>query len=187
MDVLAEARPRRTGGLRSSGRSPLLAVLAAALGLLGADAPGEYEVKAAFLYNFAKFVEWPAGTLERSERFTICVVGASDVSAKLERVVDGRSVGGRAVAVHSLESAEGGASCHMLFATDAAAAEEIQATAFSGVLTVGERASFAREGGMINFVFVDKKVRFQINKKRAEEAGLAISSKLLKLAHDVYE
>ncbi len=187
MDVLEDARIHRSGRPRPAGPARRLAVLGVALGLLGADAPGEYEIKAAFLYNFAKFVEWPDGTLERSERFTICVVGASDVSEQLDRVVDGRNVGGRAVAVETLPGPEEGAGCQILFATDSAAAEATRGLGFPGVLTVGERSSFAREGGMINFVFIDKKVRFEINKKSAEEAGLAISSKLLKLAHDVYE
>lgn len=158
-----------------------------AVALLGADAPGEYEVKAAFLYNFAKFVEWPEGALEQRDEFTICVAGASDVSEQLTRVVEGRNVSGLAVVVRQLEGPGADADCQMLFASDNASARSITEKSSSGVLTVGEYASFARDGGMINFVFIDKKVRFEVNKKTAEEAGLAISSKLLKLAHDVYE
>ena len=187
MVVLADARSPRPGRTRPPGRVSRLALLGAAAALLGAGAPGEYEVKAAFLYNFAKFVEWPAGALEQRDRFTICVVGASDVSEQLKRVVEGRSVSGLAVVVDTLEAADADADCQMLFAPDGESARSITAQARAGVLTVGEYASFARDGGMINFVFIDRKVRFEINRKRAEEAGLAISSKLLKLAHDVYE
>jgi hypothetical protein len=184
--VLGNARSRRSGRPRPPG-SALLALFGAAAALLGAGAPGEYEVKAAFLYNFAKFVEWPEGALEQRDRFTICVVGTSDVSEQLKRVVEGRNVSGLAVAVRTLEDADSDADCQMLFAPGNASARSITEKASSGVLTVGEYASFARDGGMINFVFIDKKVRFEINRKRAEESGLAISSKLLKLAHDVYE
>ncbi len=165
----------------------LLALLGVTGALLGADAPGEYEVKAAFLYNFAKFVEWPGEAMPMQPRFSICVFGEEQVSERILPVVDGRQVGGRAVAVRTLSDAASAGDCQILFAAGTEAAEAARGLALPGVLTVGESSGFARDGGMISFVFIDKKVRFEINKKSAEQAGLSISSKLLKLAHDVYE
>lgn len=164
-----------------------IVLLGLAVALLGADVPGEYEVKGAFIYNFAKFVEWPAGIWSGGSAFTICVAGEEEISARLREVVKGRRVSGSPVGVRTLADASQTDGCQILFATDSGAAAAVRKRSPAGVLTVGESTSFAREGGMINFMFVDKKVRFEINKKSAEAAGLSISSHLLKLAHDVYE
>ncbi len=184
MDVLDADAEGRPGAARSSS---LILVLGLAAGMLGASGPGEYQVKAAFLFNFAKFVEWPGGAMASGREFSICVVGDGDVSEELEAVVTGRDIDGKPVAVRTLSDPTAGAGCQILFAIDDAAAAEARDSSPPGTLTVGQSQGFARQGGMINFILVDKKVRFEVNKRSAETAGLSISSHLLKLAHDVYE
>jgi hypothetical protein len=164
-----------------------MGVLGLAVGLLGSSGPSEYQVKAAFLFNFAKFVDWPGESFAAEREFAICVAGDGDVSQELEAVVKGRDVDGKPVVVRSLSDPSAGDGCQILFAIDDEAAIETRSLTASGMLTVGQSKGFARHGGMINFVLVGKKVRFEVNKRSAETAGLSISSHLLKLAHDVYE
>ena len=142
-------------------------------------------MKAAFLFNFAKFVEWPDSAPAAAGEFAICVVGEAKVVRQVETVVAGKSAGGSPVAVRGIASVAASKGCHIVFVTDGSAPGA--SGSGSGVLTVGQEAGFARDGGMINFVIVDQKVRFEVNKRSAEAAGLSISSHLLKLAHDVIE
>jgi hypothetical protein len=178
--------------LLGAGRAARVLALAA-LGLCAAGAggaPGEYQVKGAFLYNFAKFVEWPAPALEGRDRFVICVLGSGEEERELSAVVAGRNVRGRPVVVRAPGTAGEVSGCHILFVAgsrDLSAEEVARAVAGLHVLTVGERERFAHDGGMVNFVSQERKLRFEINKRRAEDAGLEISSHLLKLAQSVYE
>jgi hypothetical protein len=141
----------------------------------------EYRLKAAFLYNFAKFVEWP---IADRDRFTICVVGADGVAEELAGVVAGKQVAELPVAVERV-AADAPAGCQILFVTAAAEAEDAARRAGAGVLTVGEGPDFAARGGMIAFTQEENRLRFEINKRAAQEAGLQVSSKLLKLASSV--
>jgi uncharacterized protein DUF4154 len=175
-----------TAGARRS--LAILGVLAlAAGGPVHADrlVTSEYAVKAAFLYNFAKFVEWPAGTFRQSPgAVTFCVVGQDPFAGELERVIAGKTVAGRPVAIRYLAQLGGVESCQILFVSSAERLrfEQILAVARRGVLTVGENEAFARAGGIINFTVSDSRVRFQIDQGAAERAGLTISSRLLELA-----
>lgn len=147
----------------------------------------EYRLKGAFLYNFAKFVEWPRSS---ESDFVICVVGDSSVADQVRDVVTGKSVGALPVSVRQLETAGQTDDCRILFvaASRELSAEEVsRATAGSSVLTVGETSEFTERGGMIGFSEEGSRLRFQINKKVAEAAGLQISSRLLKLARAVRE
>jgi YfiR/HmsC-like len=146
----------------------------------------EYQIKAAFVYNFTKFVEWP----ERSfaDASSPIVIGAfcpQPVSAELERVVRDRKVNGRSVVVKKLDAAEEARSTHVLFicASQEAQIANIE-SAISGlpVVTVGESARFVEAGGMIYLVREDDKVRFEINMQPAERRGVKVSAQLQKLA-----
>ena len=155
-----------------------------------AESPGEYQVKGAFLYNFAKFVQWPAEVLAGREEFRICVLGNPKVERELREVVEGKSVGELSVKVIPASTPRDAQSCHILFVSftrDVSAADVAREVSGASVLTVGESERFALDGGMVNFVREAKKLRFEINKATAEAAGLGISSHLLKLAHSVYE
>jgi hypothetical protein len=144
--------------------------------------PSEYQVKAAFLYNFVKFVEWPS--LPAAE-VGICVIGKDPFGESLDRVVEGKSLDGRRFAVRRIVEIADARGCHVLFVgrSESKRAAEIAAAARGlGALTVSDIEGFAGHGGMIALLVADHRVRFQINAANAAGAGLKISSKLLQLA-----
>lgn len=144
--------------------------------------PDEYEVKAAFLLNFAQLVDWPSGS-EPADALVIGVVGDSGALQTLRKSLTGAEVEGVSVDVRGIEDLASGTLPHMVFVTrDADAAGVVASAGRRAVLTVGETRGFAREGGMINFVRQGKKLRFEINHAAAQAAGLRISSRLLRLA-----
>lgn len=145
----------------------------------------EHQVKAAFLYNFARFVEWPPDAPEGDGSFVIGVFGPDATSRALEATVEGKSVGGRTIQVRPVKSQDEARQCHMLFVGSEASDQlrpMLKAVRGSAVLTVGDSEAFAREGGIVNFVMQDHHVRFAVNTDAAARAGLKISSKLLQLA-----
>lgn len=145
----------------------------------------EYQIKAAFLYNFAKFIEWPANAhVADAQNFTIGILGpdpfGQDIAVIAGKLVKGKPL--RVVRGLTLEELKG---CQVLFIGTAAPAElarTLGALKDKPILTVGESEGFARRGGMIHLMTVENKVRFEINAQGAEEAGLKISSHLLRLA-----
>jgi len=150
-----------------------------------AQSLSEYQVKAAFLYNFVKFVEWPAAAIDQRESITLCVLGRDPFGDALVRAVEGKTVNGHQIATRKINEVAAARSCHVLFLSaseSGRAAEIIRAVQARNVLTVGEFDRFIESGGMINFVMDGQRVRFQINAKAALDAGLKISSKLLQLA-----
>jgi hypothetical protein len=153
------------------------------------QAVDEYQVKAAFLYNFAKFVEWPAASFKGpNDPIAICVFGQSPVKGTLEQAVSGKTIGSRAFIVRQVSEVQAASSCHILFLSSS---ERKRLRSTLGeikdgrILTVGETEGFAAEGGIVNFKLDDGKVRIQINVEAAEQAKLQISSKLLSLAQIV--
>jgi hypothetical protein len=157
-----------------------VALLVAASASLRAQSVSlEYQVKAAFLYNFVKFVEWPASAL--AGPLTICVAGRNPLGTFLDDTVRGETAGGRPIATRVILEPERG--CHVVFVPDGAASSAyLRASRNSPTLTVGESPSFIDTGGIISF-FVDAgKVRFEINPQAAERVQLRISSRLLQLA-----
>ena len=166
-------------------------MLAALLSLNTAAAYGEeiskeYQIKAAFVYNFTKFVSWPAQSFAAADSpIVVGVLCQTAIAAELETTVKNRKVNGRAIAVLRMNGPEQAASTNMVFvcaSEDAQFAAVRKAIATSPVLTVGESASFGQQGGMINFVLEGDKIRFEINTDSAENAGLKISAQLQKLA-----
>jgi hypothetical protein len=158
---------------------------------LGADAPSakEYRVKAAFIYNFMKFVEWPPKRFEHTNSpLIIAVAGKSPMFDTLAEAVKGRKINGRDLVLKQVTTPEAARSAHALF-VDAAQGEQwnesLRGLSGSSVLTVGESEAFGKHGGMINFLLEGDKVRFEIDLDSADRDGLQISAQLLKLARTV--
>ena len=167
--------------------------IGAALALLpampaGAAGPAtlEYQVKATFLYNFTKFIEWPAGALAAGDApFEVGIVGSNPFGPYLAESMAGESVRGRPVRVVEFRGPEDVRPCAVLFVPDAMGDRLADITARLGgapVLLIGESPGFAERGGTINFFMLDNKVRFEINPTAARAVGLQISSKLLAIA-----
>jgi hypothetical protein len=146
----------------------------------------EYQIKAAYLYNFAKFVEWPADSFANGDSpLVIGVFGQNPFGKELEAIAQAHQINGRPIVIRSITSAAGAAGVHLMFicATDdnqvAAILGSLKNTA---ILTVGESRKFMDAGGIIDFVREADKVRFEVSAMEAERHGLKISAQLLKLA-----
>lgn len=152
-----------------------------------AEGPTEYEVKAAFLYNFAKFVEWPAATFSRTGgSVVLCVLGPNPFGPTLERIAREQKVQGRPMVIKRAQTAAELGPCHLLYGPQpddsGQLAEAIRAVSVPGRLVVGEGEQFAAQGGGIGFFLEQRRVRFAINLAATDRAGLKVSSKLLKIA-----
>lgn len=166
----------------------LVWVLAAAFSALGAanaadSADVETRLKVAYIYNFARFVEWPERAGPGPVR--IGVLGHGDLGAPLEEVIRGKSANGRPIEVAHVNSVAEADCCEILLIERSEykhVSEIVQALAGKPVLTVCDVGSCLRDGVMIAFQLVEESVRFQINQEAAEHAGLKISSQLLKVA-----
>jgi hypothetical protein len=146
----------------------------------------EYEIKAAFLYNFAKFVEWPRSAFsDPKQPLGVCVFGRDPFGHTLEEALLGKSIGNRQVYLGRARQVPDLAGCQMVFISAAESShlvEIISGLRGHSVLLVGESEGFASSGGAIQFVLDQNRVRFAINPDAANRAGLKISSKLLALA-----
>ena len=141
------------------------------------------EIKAAFLYNFVRLVEWPAGASNGSMR--ICIAGPHPIQERIEETVRGETVEGQPLTVRSILQPD--TACDVLFSPRrfAAAQEYLRAVENRPVLTVGETPDFIQLGGIVNFFLEGKRVRFEINPTAAARVNLRISSRLLQLARVV--
>lgn len=165
----------------------LATVLAAGIGLkLPAEQLDEYRVKAAFLYNFAKFVDWPAEAFPTpGEPFAICVLGEDPFGRSLDDAIAGRAIAGRPVVVRRVSEARQTGGCQILFVTPASGRHVVSILAtlkHPGVLTVGESGNSRSEGLIINFTLEGGKVRFEIDLVAAADEKLRFNSRLLSLA-----
>ena len=152
------------------------------------EAVSEPVLKAAFIYNFAKFVEWPADAYRGSgDRFQICLYGIDSVSEALNSIA-GQMVGPRKIEIQTLAPGDNPVDCQVAYIGQSERPKLRQALnkmADLTVLTIGDMPSFAEQGGMINLRKVGGKIRFQINLAAARRSGLRISSRLLRLAQIV--
>lgn len=192
-DAVLTIGPRRRGGVA------LAAALVAASGLClswyspsvaaGAPKPVD-EVKAAFIYKFASFVRWPDGAFEDDkDPFRIGIVAEDEFVNLVKGVVEGKTVAGRPIRIVATEDSQELADCEIAFLS--AAKEDLheallKALAANPVLTIGDAANFAKQGGMIRLFEADNRLRFEINLDAAKDADLQISSKLLELASAVF-
>jgi hypothetical protein len=168
----------------------VLALLAAALQARAQQGVTEESVKAAFLYKFPGFVDWPQGVLARPEEpMVIGVIGAEEVHGELVAIADARKPG-RPLVVKRVRDASSLAGVHMLFIGSrerARAAELLKAAQAAAVLTVTEWEGALRQGSVINFVTTgDGRVRFEISLEPAEKSNLRLSSRLLAVAQQVH-
>lgn len=166
----------------------LAGVTAAALIVLAPAAAQhvtEQDVKAAFLYNFTRFVEWPPGTPGSSNPFRLCVMADKAMTAVIERTMKGESVGGRQATILVPASPAEASGCQILFVASAQFEHSrsiLAAVRDLPVLTVSDARGFLAHGGVIEFLLENGRVRFDISTVAAKRAGLTISSRLLQVA-----
>lgn len=149
----------------------------------------EYRVKAAFLFNFTRFVDWPPGTYAAMDApLEICVIGSDPFGQNLDQAVAGKLSSSHPLKARRIRQASEAEGCEILFLPAAEQARQRELlSALNGrpILTVGESPDFIQDGGMIHFLLVDGKIRFVINQRMIELAKLTVSSKLLSVAHAV--
>jgi hypothetical protein len=149
----------------------------------------EYQVKAAFLYNFAVFVEWSSTAFKTDkDPMQICVLGVDPFGRSLVDLLKGKTVSGRPIAVTDIADSNRASACHIVFVSSSESKRArtiLKGLPATGVLTVGETDGFASEGGMVNFTREDGRLRFEINPAVAVDARLRISSRVLQLARIV--
>lgn len=155
---------------------------------VAASPAGEYQIKAAYLLNFARYVEWPAARLQAAQALRICVLGRDPFGGALS-ALEGRQVNGREVRVRQLEGADQAGECHVVFISES---EErrlgpmLRMLASRGLLLVSDIDGFAEAGGSIGLVTEDGRVRFDINQASLQRDGLRASAQLLRLARSVH-
>ncbi len=149
------------------------------------DLTGEYLVKAAFIYNFAKFVEWPDEAFQNSEDpIVLCILGKNPFD-KATETIRGKFIRGRKLEIRFISKMEGLDKCHILFICRSemdSLGQYLDVVKKTKILTVADMKGFSELGGIINFIKSGNKIKFKINVDAAKDAGLKISSKLLKLA-----
>jgi YfiR/HmsC-like len=152
----------------------------------------EYLIKAGFIYNFAKFVEWPSTAFaEADSPIVIGVLGTDPFGPMIDRIVEDKKIGSRGFVVKRFKwgkDLKDLRDCKILFVSGSEKAhidEVVQMVKGLPILTVGETPGFAERGGMIRFVLEDNRVRFEVNVEAAHQAELNISSRLLTLARIV--
>jgi hypothetical protein len=163
-----------------------IAILTSPAAALEATEPA---LKAAFLYKFSFFVEWPQTAFATSDSpINLCIVGDDPFGTSLDGIVKGQKVGSRAIAVHRMNSISRNSGCHIVYLADGENSrfgEMLATLRGSNILTVTDENAEGNDVGMINFVMKDHRVRFVIDDAAAASGGLAISSRLLSLALEV--
>lgn len=165
-----------------------LLALSGSIPAFAADHSLEYAVKATFIYKFASFVEWPAGSfVSETAPFELCVVGIDPYGGRIEEAVAGQSVGRHPIVLRHLTLAEPRSSCHEMFLSGSPSqsiSEALKEVSGTHVLTVTDSA-IGPAAGIVHFVIAEERVSFEIDNAAALKNGLVISSKLLALAHRV--
>jgi hypothetical protein len=181
---------RRSHGLRLRLVAVAIAWMLVASPCLRAQGakPTDYDVKAAYLYNFGHFVEWPANVSAKNNSFTVCVLGQDPFGPVLDSTLAGETIGGKKVAAKRISNPQELGNCQIVFLSSAEGVQLnriIEALNRQAVLTVSDMPQFSQRGGMIQFVLEGKRVRFEVNLTAAQQAGLTLSSELLKVAATV--
>lgn len=194
LSELSETAPRQPAGERRRHQGPppvfsaalLLCTIALTPVMAHGQAVSESTLKAAFLYNFAKFVQWPAAAFRSpSAPLLLCTYQSNKIGSALKDIVKEKTIHGRSLAVKEIEDISQSKGCQVLFVGKSAGQDEESILAKirrRSILVVGETPDFAREGGAINFVIRDNRLRFVVNLSATDMARLKLSSKLLSLA-----
>ena len=190
MTVLFQLRARAAG--RALWFGCLLACVLAAWSLTAfaqAARPLDYQVKAQYLPNLGRYVEWTTRAKPGPEEpFEICILGQDPFGSALEAALQGENINGAPLAAKRLTRVQDATTCRVLYISNSEQGklDSIMGTlGTSSVLTVSDIPDFVRRGGMIQFVLEGSYVRFEVNLSAAERAGLKLSSQLLKLARAV--
>ncbi len=187
--VVRERRDRDIGPFAFLILLPLLFLLSSISSVAQQAHPTESQVKAAYLYNFGKFVRWQNPRTTSLDSLEICVLGKDPFGAVLDSTVGGESIDGRNITARRIAKVQDAASCSVLFvsASEEGRLRSVLASAQPlSVLTVSDVPHFAEKGGMIGFVKQEDRIRFEVNRKAAQEAHLILSSELLKVAVKVF-
>jgi hypothetical protein len=167
----------------------LLLILMATYGPSHAQGKAEeYHVKAGFLFHFAQLVDWPTAAVG-GPAFDLCTLGDDPFRGELENTLNGKVIGTKPIRVLHLKQPQEAGTCQVLFISndeDPHLAKIFEGLGNSAVMTVGESEDFISRGGMIRFCLDQDKVRFEINLKASDPAGLKFSSRLLLLAKNVF-
>lgn len=150
--------------------------------------PSEYQVKAAYLFNFGRFVKWPENAAGKSDSFTVCILGHDPFGTTLDSTIAGETLDGKPLVARRIATAQEAGDCRIVFismAEESHLKDILTLLDQPGVLTVSDMPAFSRRGGMIQFVLEGDKIRFEINLTSAETAKLTLSSELLKVATTV--
>ena len=147
--------------------------------------PTERQVKAAYIFNFGKFVTWPADRPSASDQFQICILGKDPFGAVLDATVNGESMNGKAITIKRLPRIQDAVSCNILFVSsseEGRVGAVLSAAEHMSLLTVSDMKNFAERGGEIGLIAQGDRIRFEVNLTAAGHAHLALSSQLLKVA-----
>jgi uncharacterized protein DUF4154 len=156
---------------------------------LGGQRPLDTEVKAAYLFNFARFVRWPAPGRPPERPFAVCVIGRDPFGPVLDTTLANERIDGRSVVARRFATADGVESCDMAYLSDSEQGRVgtiLRSLGSSAVLTVSDMPGFTARGGMIQFVPAGNRIRFELNLTAAERAGLMVSSELSRVAAAVH-
>lgn len=166
-----------------------LLCIAFSVAAVSAQSVTEDQVKAAYLFNFAKFTEWPSEVFGKADAaMNFCLLGRSPVTDELDSSVRGKNIDGHMIVIRHLHAPEEIKGCHLVFLAANAGKQQQKLVHFAKgtpVLLVAETSGFARAGGTINFVVENERLVFEVNINAAENSHLKISSKLLALARIV--
>lgn len=188
MNAIVVPRRCKRKQFRSTALALAIVVLAMSAVLLPAQPPSsptEYQVKAAYLFNFAKFVTWPVEASGQWKSFQLCVLGSDPFGPLLEQTVQGEMLDGKPVIAKHINSVSDSSGCAIVFVGSSEQRRLpllLPALEKQHVLTVSDISHFVDRGGQIGFVAEGGHVRFEVNQGAAEEAGLNLSSELLKVA-----
>lgn len=147
--------------------------------------PTQYQVEATYLYNFSQFVVWPASAATAVNSFNICILGQDPFGPALANIFADETIAGKSVAARRIPTPQEAANCRVLFISSSESGrlkEILTILQGASVLTVSDLPEFTRRGGMVQFLLVEDRVRFEVNLAAAERANLTLSSELLKVA-----
>jgi hypothetical protein len=170
----------------------LLIAVAAVIPIWAQVVPSvEYQAKAAFLFNFVKFVEWPPDAFQSDKSpINLCVFGYDPFGSALDEVIEGQTLKNRRLLVQRINTLPDLKACHLVFVSDREdkhLPEILQSLEVTSALVVGEGKDFAERRGGIQFFLENKQLRFAVNMDAIQRARLKVSSKLLALARIVYD